>query len=127
MKSRWSISLVLTLMLCLPLQGMASLLMHCSVGAGALSGQSSELQHAAAEQPCHEAVSTAQQAASADIEAEPISCAGCDRHCMALALPVTFKLATSLPSSPPRSGHNDPPRAGIVLDAWTRPPISLLL
>jgi hypothetical protein len=128
MKSRWSISLVLTLMLCLPLQGMASLLMHCSVSVGALSGQSSELQHeVGVDQPCHEAASTAQQAASADMETEPISCAGCDRHCTTLALPVTFKLAASQPSSPPRAGQNDPPRAGIVLDAQTSPPITFLL
>jgi hypothetical protein len=124
MKSRWTLSLVFSLMLCLPLQGMASWLMPCSP---LVSGQGSEPQHDAAEPRCHEVVSGAHEWGSTDTNIYQASCAGCDMHCTAWALPVTFKLAASQPSSPPRAGQNDPPRAGIVLDAQTRPPITFLL
>jgi hypothetical protein len=123
MKSRWTLSLIFSLMLYLPLQGMASGLMPCSP---LLSGQSSE-PHDAAKPPCHEVVSGAHEWGSTDTNTYQGSCAGCDMHCTAWALPVTFKLASGLPISSPRSVHHDPARDGVVLDALMRPPISVLL
>ena len=127
MKSRWSLSLILSLMLCLPLQGIASLLMHCPARADAVAAQMGDLQPDAASQPCHEAEADPQQA-PADSDAPAFSCAACDLHCSALvALPATMNPTSSLLLGSAHPGVNDPPRDGIVHDAQTRPPITFLL
>ncbi len=127
MKSRWSLSLILSLMLCLPLQGMATLLMHCPAHADAVAVQTGDLQTDAAGQPCHEADTDPHQG-PADSDAPAFSCAACDLYCSALAaLPVMQNPPSSLPLGSAHPGVNDPLRDGVVLDSQTRPPITFLL